>query len=363
MNRCRLYFALQLFVCSQSTVKNIQVEDGGRKRKLLLRYLTELPVEEVLEDFEHVSPEFINREKELREYLYRTISEDTTYNSNTSQYLKQLLRSAELESLEISYDIRNWPLNKILRRLLPEIVSWPSSFETVGRIIHLNLREELLPYRHLIGNILLMKHYPRIKTVVNKVGETSGPFRTFDMEILSGESNLITEVKENGCVYELDYERVYWNSKLEAERRRVIETFSSCDIIADAFAGVGPFVIPAAKHKGCVAFGNDLNPISTEFLSKNIRRNGVSHLVRASCLDACTFVKQLIEEEVYFTKLIMNYPSKSTEFLHVLKGLYKGREDRPLPIVYCYIFGRGPDPFKDALSAVFEGLTCKRRRS
>lgn len=43
-----------------------------------------------------------------------------------------------------------------------------------------------------------MKHYPRIKTVVNKVGETSGPFRTFGMEILSGDSNLITEVKENG---------------------------------------------------------------------------------------------------------------------------------------------------------------------
>jgi tRNA (guanine37-N1)-methyltransferase len=98
--------------------------------------------------------------------------------------------------------------------------------------------------------------------VVNKVSETSGPFRTFGMEILSGDSNLVTEVKENGCIYELDYGKVYWNSKLEAERRRVIETFSSQDIIADAFAGVGPFVIPAAKLKRCVAFGNDLNPVS-----------------------------------------------------------------------------------------------------
>ncbi|GJQ09309.1 hypothetical protein GpartN1_g1100.t1 [Galdieria partita] len=343
-------------VLKGSQIKNIQVEEGGKRRKLLLRYLTEPPAEGILEDFQQVSSEFIEKEKELREYLYRIVSEGTTENSIGLQYLKQLLRNSELESYEFSYDIRKWPLNKILRRLVPELVSWPSSFETVGSIIHLNLRDDLLPYKFLIGNILLTKHYPRIKTVVNKTGETSGPFRTFDMEVLCGDANLITEVKENGCVYELDYERVYWNSKLEAERRRVIETFSSSDIIADAFAGVGPFVIPAAKHKGCVAFGNDLNPISTEYLSKNIRRNNVSNLVRASCLDACTFVKRLIDEEIFFTKLIMNYPSSSTEFLHVLKGLYKSRENAPLPIVYCYIFGRGPDPFKDALFSVFQGL-------
>lgn len=91
-------------------------------------------------------------------------------------------------------------------------------------------------------------------------------------------------------------------------------------------------------------------------MSKNIRRNGVSSLVRASCYDASVFVKQLIDEEVYFTKLIMNYPSNSTKFLDVLRGLYKGREDKPLPTVYCYTFGRGPDPFKDALSSVLQGL-------
>jgi len=269
--------------------------------------------------------------------------------------LKELL-SYELDEYQVSYDVRHWPLSKILRLLVSDTVSWPSSFETVGSIIHLNLREDLLPFKFLIGNILLAKHYPRIKTVVNKVSETSGPFRTFGMEILSGDSNLVTEVKENGCIYELDYGKVYWNSKLEAERRRVIETFSSQDIIADAFAGVGPFVIPAAKLKRCVAFGNDLNPVSVEFMSRNILRNGVSDLVTTYCLDACSFIEQLIREEIYFTKLIMNYPSSSSDFLRVFKGLYRGRENAPLPTIYCYIFGRGPDPFKDALLSVLRGL-------
>ena len=29
----------------------------------------------------------------------------------------------------------------------------PSSFETVGHIAHLNLREELLPYKHIVGQV------------------------------------------------------------------------------------------------------------------------------------------------------------------------------------------------------------------
>ena len=39
------------------------------------------------------------------------------------------------------------------QRLLPPGVEVPSSFETVGHLAHLNLREELLPYKHLIGQV------------------------------------------------------------------------------------------------------------------------------------------------------------------------------------------------------------------
>lgn len=44
----------------------------------------------------------------------------------------------------------------------------PSSFETIGHIAHLNLRDEQLPYRHLIAQVLLDKN-PHLKTIVNKV--------------------------------------------------------------------------------------------------------------------------------------------------------------------------------------------------
>ena len=44
--------------------------------------------------------------------------------------------------------------------------------------------------------------------------------------------------------------------------------------MADVFAGVGPFTLPAAK-KGCGVLANDLNPSSFEYLQKNINDNHV----------------------------------------------------------------------------------------
>ena len=39
------------------------------------------------------------------------------------------------------------------QKLLPAGVDPPSSFETVGHIIHLNLREEQLHHKYLIGQV------------------------------------------------------------------------------------------------------------------------------------------------------------------------------------------------------------------
>lgn len=44
----------------------------------------------------------------------------------------------------------------------------PSAYEMVGHIAHLNLRDEQLPWKYIIGQVLLDKN-PPIKTVVNKV--------------------------------------------------------------------------------------------------------------------------------------------------------------------------------------------------
>lgn len=56
----------------------------------------------------------------------------------------------EFFMLKVSYE--NIPVDEVLRKVLPEeIIEIPSSFEQVGHIAHLNLREEVLKYKHLIG--------------------------------------------------------------------------------------------------------------------------------------------------------------------------------------------------------------------
>ena len=91
----------------------------------------------------------------------------------------------EIYMLKISYE--NIPVDEVLRKLLPEdVTEIPSSFEQVGHIAHLNLREEVLKYKYLIGNVILDKN-SNIRTVVNKVGSIETEFRTFPMEVIAGD--------------------------------------------------------------------------------------------------------------------------------------------------------------------------------
>lgn len=143
------------------------------------------------------------------------------------------------------------------------------------------------------ANSCLQKNYPRIKTVVNKVGTIANEFRVPEFEILAGEDNMVTEVKQYGATFKLDYSLVYWNSRLEHEHLRIISQFRPGETICDMFAGIGPFAIPAAQ-KGCIVFANDLNPDSVHYLKINAKVNKVDNYVRAYNMDAREFIRQLM---------------------------------------------------------------------
>lgn len=84
-----------------------------------------------------------------------------------------------------------------------------------------------------------------------------------------------TKQSESDCRFTFDFSRVYWNSRLQTEHARLVDMFQSHEVIADVFAGVGPFALPAAK-KGCAVIANDLNPDSYKYLTLNIKDNRVS---------------------------------------------------------------------------------------
>lgn len=44
--------------------------------------------------------------------------------------------------------------------------------------------------------------------------------------------------------------KVYWNSRLETEHKRLVDSFRAGQVVVDVMAGIGPFAVPAAQ-KGC----------------------------------------------------------------------------------------------------------------
>ena len=188
----------------------------------------------------------------------------------------------------------------IISSVLPETMQddYPTGFSIVGHVgkpisvlyntsriasgltyaasVHLNLREEYLPYKYLIAEVLLDKNH-NIRTVINKTDEVGArnEYRTFSYELLAGDPDLNVEINEQGCTFRFDYSKVYWNSRLNTEHKRLVDNFKPGEAICDVMAGVGPFAVPAGR-KQCWVFANDMNPESFKSLRNAIKRNKVS---------------------------------------------------------------------------------------
>ena len=257
------------------------------------------------------------------------------YNDNLKEFGKYEAEGC-VHELILDYDY--WNSEEILAATLPDGMDVPSSFETIGHIAHLNLRPEHEPFKHLIGSVILDKN-PVIKTVVNKVGAIETIFRFFQMEILAGEDRMQVEVREEGCIFTFDYSKVYWNSRLQHEHRRLVELFGKGQRVCDLFCGVGPFAIPAAK-KGCIVYANDLNPESVKYLDLNKEKNKISskNLLTFNS-DARTFIMEshkLLNTDgsnnLFFDHYVMNLPASAHEFLDAfaeLRSLLRAASIRP----------------------------------
>nr|CCA26377.1 unnamed protein product [Albugo laibachii Nc14] len=251
---------------------------------------------------------------------------------------KLIHEGVELVDFQVELSYTHFNVEQVLAKLLPKQVQVPSSFECVGHIAHLNLREAHLPFKHLIGQVILDKN-PHIQTVVNKTDSIETKYRTFPMEILAGKDDFNVTVHESRAVFCFNYAEVYWNSRLQHEHARIIRLFDAKrDVVCDMMAGVGPFAIPLAR-KGCVVYANDLNPHSYRYLLENIKRNKVAPKLSAWNLDGRDFVQTLLKQNKRFSQVLLNLPATAIEFLDVfVGGGFDDWNDDELPWIHCYCF-------------------------
>ena len=254
----------------------------------------------------------------------------------------------------------NYTSFEILTELLPKGMTVPSSFEAVGHIAHLNLKEEHHPYRFLIGKVLLDKN-PGIKSVVNKLGTIDSVYREFQFELLAGDSNMNAVVKQHGCTFEFAYDKVYWNSRLQTEHTRLVDLIPVTDILCDVMGGVGPFAVPAAKQ-GVTVHCNDLNPASYDAMKRNAEINHVRHRMKSYNMDGRAFIHKMRDElltaspategatkplpTIHFT---MNLPATAVEFLDAFQGWSSTEYDTHRAQVHVYCFSSATDFLADAL--------------
>ena len=172
-------------------------------------------------------------------------------------------------------------VEQLLSQILPSsLTDIPTSFETAGHIAHLNLRENMLPYKYIIAQVILAKN-KSIRSVVNKISSIATEYRTFPLELLAGEKNYEVTLKESGAKFTFDFSEVYWNSRLQSEHLRIINLIQPGEVVWDMMAGVGPFAVPLAM-KNVTVYANDLNPKSYEYLVKNAKANKCTYLTSSS---------------------------------------------------------------------------------
>ena len=135
------------------------------------------------------------------------------------------------------------------------------------------------------------------------MGTIDSEFRVPTFEVLAGDSCLETEVKQHGVTFRLDYGAVYWNSRLEAEHRRLVDSFGAGETVCDMMAGIGPFAVPAGRRRLTV-LANDLNPRCAHFLRVNARLNKARSLAALYLLVSYTPRLAQVEDRVSVFNLV-----------------------------------------------------------
>ncbi|CAH1129696.1 unnamed protein product [Ceutorhynchus assimilis] len=298
----------------------------------------------------YLNPEIIKNWTDLPEDVRQSLEE-----------LNVQVTNFKLEEITLKYE--NFSSESIFKAVLPKDKEGVSSFTKVGHIVHVNLREHLLDYKNLIGEVLLDK-VKGCKSVVNKLNMIDNTYRYFQMEVLKGTDNMLTTLKENNCKFEFDFSTVYWNSRLCTEHERIVKALNPGDILFDVFAGVGPFSIPAAK-KNCIVYANDLNPESYKWLIHNKKLNKVSDdCFKGFNLDGREFILKIIKENLrkyvdnkHQIVVTMNLPAMAVEFLDAFIGLFEA-DINPITL-YVYCFAKGENPEEIARNLIKENFKIK----
>lgn len=185
----------------------------------------------------------------------------------------------------------------------------PRGYQRLGRVLLLRLSPELLRYGDLLARA--WRDELGVETVLAVRGPVDGELRRPSVVRLGGGSTE-TVVVEHGSRWRLDAAQLMFAAGNRAERRRFAELVRPGERVADLFAGIGYFTVPAARAQRDASFvAVEKNPLAFAYLEENLRRNGVASRVRALLGDNRTVAL----EPATFDRVLLGYLPSSLPWL------------------------------------------------
>jgi len=155
--------------------------------------------------------------------------------------------------------------------------SLPSSFDVIGDIAVLKVPSEMQRYRGEIGRAIL-RWNPTLRVVVEDRG-VKGERRVRSIDVIAGERRTTTVHTEHGLRYAVDLAQAYFSPRLASERQRIANQVLAGEIVADPFAGVGPYAILIAKRRRPkIVHASDVNPAAVALLRANVGANRIDRV-------------------------------------------------------------------------------------
>ena len=223
-------------------------------------------------------------------------------------------------------------------------------FEVIGDIAVIALPIKLEPWKKTIAQAMV-SHRKNLTTILNKKEKITGDSRTARYEILWG-GRTTTVHRESGFTYHLDVGRAFFSTRMAYERKRVTDQICPGERVYIPFAGVGPFVIPAAA-RGAEVYAMENNPDAFRYLRENADLNHVTahcHLLQGDAFDISPCADKM------FDRLIIPAPYGMDSALDTLLPLLAERR-----MVHFYTF-KAKEQIP-ALIARYEENGLKVRRS
>jgi len=191
------------------------------------------------------------------------------------------------------------PIKKLLQENFKDKLSkeelslLPSSYQKIGQILIINLKDELRKHEKQIGQFLL-KIIPDTKTVCSRTGFIASKERVPQTKVIAGNKETETIHKEHGVSYKLDVSKIMFAKGNINERKRIAKLVKENETVVDMFSGIGYFSLNIGKYsEPNKVYAIDINPVAYHYLLENIKLNKVQDKVISILGDSIVEIPKL----------------------------------------------------------------------